>query len=192
VSTDQQAVEAAIEDHIRSFFASCRVSVLPAVGYGERLPGLRVVEVEPQDDGGIWTYVSLGASWVAPVDEPPMEFVLLAPEQSVRPPQLLRMTAWYHADPDPSHRLGWGHTLPIGEPWLDGSACDVLLVSKPYTIDPAFEVLNVGSTHVHFYWLLPITESEQQYRAKHGLDALEDRFEETGLAYWNPLRRAVA
>jgi len=120
-----------------------------------------------------------------------MEFMLLAPEQSIRPPQLLRMTAWYHADPDSSHQLGWGHTLPIGEPWLDNSICDVLLVSKPYTLGPDFEILDIGGTHLHFYWLLPITASERDYRNNHGLDALEDKFEEAGLAYWSPLRPPV-
>ncbi len=40
------------------------------------------------------------------------------------------MTAYYHAGPL-HQRLDVGRTVNIGEPWLDRSACDHLLVSVP-------------------------------------------------------------
>lgn len=40
---------------------------------------------------------------------------------------LLAITAYYHAGP-PEQRLDIGHTIPIGAPWLDDSACDHLLL----------------------------------------------------------------
>jgi hypothetical protein len=39
--------------------------------------------------------------------------------------ELLAMTAHYHR----GGKLGLGHTLPVGEPWVPGSRCDCLLVS---------------------------------------------------------------
>lgn len=191
MSESVEALERAVEAHVRSFFRSRRVESSPPVSLGEHLPSIRVFEIEPLEDAGLWTYISAGASHVKPLHGPRMEFMLLAPEQSVRPPQLLRMTAHYHADPDPSHQLGLGHALPIGEPWLDDATCEVLLVSKPYTLGPDFEVLDLGDEHVHFYWLLPITDSERRYLATYGLEALEQKFDEAGLAYSNPHRPAV-
>jgi hypothetical protein len=40
---------------------------------------------------------------------------------------LLAITAYYHAD-RPEQQLDIGHTIPIGAPWLDDSACDHLLL----------------------------------------------------------------
>lgn len=188
---DPASIEAAIERHVRAVFAGRRIGVLEAVAEGDR-GRVAIFEVEPAEDGGVWTYISRGSWQVCPEEGPRMEFVMLAPERSARPPQLLRMTAWYHADPDPSHQLGWGHTLPIGEPWIEHSRCDVLLVCRPYPLDPRFEVLDLDGTHVHFYWLLPITESEREYRATAGLEALEQRFEDAQLRYWDPHRSPVA
>jgi hypothetical protein len=191
VSRSAEILDQAVERHLRSFFEPQHVESSSPLSMDERLPSIRVFEVEPREEGGLWTYVSSGASSIEPVDGPRLEFVLIAPEKSVRPGQLLRMTAWYHADPDPSHQLEWGHTLPIGEPWLDDATCDVLLVSKPYTLGEDFEVLDLGEQHVHFYWLLPITESERDFATANGLEALEEKFEEASLAYWNPLRPPV-
>jgi hypothetical protein len=101
------------------------------------------------------------------------------------------MTAYYHAHSDPSYQLGLGHTLNIGESWLDSSECDVFLVSKPYTLGPEFEVLDVEGLHLHFFWLLPITSAERAYRVSEGLEALEQRFEDAGLVYWSPNRPSV-
>jgi len=79
------------------------------------------------------------------------------------------MTAYYHR----GGKLGLGHTLPIGEPWLPGSRCDRLLASLPYPWGPELQTCHVGDRHVDFLWLLPITRQERDFKVANGLEALE-------------------
>jgi len=97
------------------------------------------------------------------------------------------MTVFYNR----GGRLGLGHTLPIGEPWLPGSRCDHLLVCLPYPFGPGLQTSHIGDRHVEFLWLLPISEAERDLKVSSGLEALESRFEETGLQYWQVDRASV-
>jgi hypothetical protein len=87
--------------------------------------------------------------------------------------------------------LGTGHTFPIGEPLLPGSTCEYFLVSQPYPFGPELEVCNFPSGHVHILWLLPITAAEREFKVREGLEALEQRFDECALEYWNSDRASV-
>lgn len=84
-----------------------------------------------------------------------------------------------------------GHICPIGEPWLEGSRCDHLLVSLRYLFGQELEICEIGGGHIHLYWLLPITRSERDFKAQNGLEALEELFEERGLEYWRVDRESV-
>lgn len=97
------------------------------------------------------------------------------------------MVAYYHH----TERLGVGHAFGIGEPWLEGSGCDAMLLSKPYPFGPELEICEIGEEHVHFLWVLPITQAERQFAVSNGLEAIELRFEESGLEYWNIFRPSV-
>ncbi|NMH80404.1 suppressor of fused domain protein [Pseudonocardia xinjiangensis] len=57
---------------------------------------------------------------------------------------------------------------------------------------PSLENLSLpdGST-VRCAWLIPITSAEVRYKKKHGLEALEERFEAGGLDYLDPHRASV-
>ncbi len=90
------------------------------------------------------------------------------------------MTVFYNR----GGNLDIGHTLPIGEPWLPESGCTCLLVSLPYPYGPDLQTCHVGDRHVEFLWLLPISEAERDFKVTSGLEALESRFEEVGLRYW--------
>lgn len=81
-------------------------------------------------------------------------------------------------------KLGLGHTVPIGEPWLPGSSCDHFLISLPYPFGGDLQTCHVGDRHVDFLWLLPITGAERTWKVSSGLEALETRFDEVGLRYW--------
>lgn len=150
-----------------------------------------MLEVSPERPGALWTYVSIGAWEVEPESDPRMEFVLHAPAASNRAALVVEMAAFYHANTDPTYRLGHGHTVPIGESWLGTSNCTHLLVSKPYPLGPTFAVFDEAGVHVHFNWLLPITEAERAFRDAKGLEALEQRFEDVGLEYWEVNRASV-
>jgi len=41
-------------------------------------------------------------------------------------------------------------------------------------------------------WLLPITEAERDFKAEHGPEALEQRFDDAAIDYWEPARASVA
>jgi hypothetical protein len=87
---------------------------------------------------------------------------------------------------------GIGHTVPIGEPWVPRSTCDHLLVSLPYPFGPDLELCDWDGDHARLLWLLPITEAERDIKAEHGLEALEQRFDDAAIKYWDPARSSVA
>lgn len=181
----------ALEEHVRSSFPRHRVSeasVDPQIG--QRLDPFRVLELAP-DEGPLWFYVSLGASAVEGRHGERIEFLLATQGQRAEGPGRVTMSAWYHASPDAGKRLALGDTVPIGEPWLDDSPCDHYLVSRPYPFDPGLEVFDSGTAHVHFLWLLPITAAEREFKAEHGADALEERFERASVEYWRPDRPSL-
>ena len=49
----------------------------------------------------------------------------------------------------------------------------------------------LSNDHVHFLWLLPITQSEREFCKQHGASALEEAFERAGLEYWQVERESV-
>jgi hypothetical protein len=171
---------AVIRQHLIQFFAghSHEENIWTLGPALDELPELRVIEFAPGPKTNLWIYVTIGA-WKSRKD-PQLEFSIAAPEQDLRHVELLFMAAWYHKH----HRLGVGHTLPIGEPWLRGSNCEFFLVSTPYPFGPEFEVCNLSDGHIHFLWLLPITEAERKFKMNEGLEAIEQRFDESGLLYW--------
>jgi len=200
-----QEIDEKIRDHLSSFFRERPIEELalddlpfPTAPLEERLPQLKLVRVAPGDDVGDWVYVTIGA-WRTTVDERDqhglLEFILGAAEDHPSHLETLGMVANYHADP--AERLGVGHTLPIGRPWVAGSSCDHLLVSRPYPWGPKLEICPLGDDHVHFLWLLPITNEERDFkserdeRGENGLEELERRFDAAGIEWWRPDRPSV-
>lgn len=175
--------------HYRDFFVGHNSELLswntgPIV---EVIPEFKVFLAKPGPKHNLWSYCSIGASTVQRENTGLLEFVVHSPVETPRLVKILAMVAYYHNN----HGLGLGHTLPIGEPWLDNSACDHWLLSNPYPLGPEFEICNLEKAHIHVAWLLPITEQERNYKASNGLEALEKLFEEKGLEYWNVTRTSV-
>jgi hypothetical protein len=179
--------DAGVRQHLRRFFAghSCEEHVWTLGPAQEELPRLQIAEFAPGPKTGLWVYATIGA-WEARAD-PRLEFVITASEQDQRHVELLTMAAWYHGQ----RGLGVGHTFPIGEPWLPGSACEFFLVSLPYPFGPQLEVCNFPDWHLHILWLLPITAAEREFKGREGLEALEQRFDACALEYWVPGRASA-
>lgn len=149
--------------------------------------GFRVFRAAPGPKLGLWVYASVGAGTIEHEHGGSLEFVLVSPKESPRCVELLAMTTYYHL----SRCLSIGHTLAMGEPWQDKSICDHWLVSTPYPFGPELEICNFRDSHAHIAWLLPITESERNFKVEHGLEDLERKFEDAKLAFCDIDREAV-
>jgi hypothetical protein len=193
VPSNLTAAQRAVIAHVTSFFAGRAVDV-SAFDDGptmQRVPGFVEVCVPPDARNPLCVYVSCGVWDAVHIEEHGLEFCLLAPERHHRHALIVAMNAYYHANPDESFRLDVGHTVPLGEPWVPGSSLDHLLVSQPYPYGPEFEMCHWERGHARILWLLPITESERDFKAEHGLEALEQRFDDAGLRYWDARRSAI-
>ena len=176
-----------VRRHLQDFFQghACKEYQWMLVPAREEMPNLRVVEFAPGPRLNLWVYATVGA-WESSTDHC-LEFVLVAPKQDQRHVELMTMAAWYH-----KHEvLGKEHTFPIGQPWLPGSHCNCFLVSLPYPFGPELEICNLSDGHLHFFWLLPITTEEREFKAREGQEALEQKFDAAGLKYWNVRRKSV-
>jgi hypothetical protein len=179
----------ALREHVRRFFKGHRryEYQYPHGPAGRIPPDFRVVRVAAGPRTPLTTYLSLG-SWEAAGDgNCGLEFLVTTTQPQMRCVELLAMVAYYHR----TEGLGVGHTFPLGYGWLGGS-CDHMLVSLPYPFGPDLEVCCLGEQgHVRFLWLLPITEAENRFRHEHGLEALEQRFQDVRLNFAFEYRQSV-
>lgn len=177
--------------HLRQRFPGQDVAVLPPTAgpIYERAPDLHILSLTPREGGRIYATVGL---WDATQEQGHgLEFVLHAPApDDALHVETLSMHSYYHAGP-PAQRLDLGHTVPIGRPWAPGSACDHLLVSLPYPWGEELEHRTIPGGHLRVLWLLPITPAEKTFRHRHGLEALEQRFEDAGIVPTDPGRPSV-
>jgi hypothetical protein len=185
--------QAAIESHLRHGFPGQRVVVQGWRTDAMAMPHVRVLPVDPETRRGLWLHVSSAASLPAPGSPPAgtgaegSEFVLVTPFKTLRAVELLAMVVYFHG----VQELKVGDTVSVGEPWLPGSSCGHLLVSSPYLLADELWTLPLPGREVHFRWVIPITARERAYASEKGLEALEQRFEEVGLEYWDPHRTSV-
>lgn len=155
-----------------------------------RLPDFHIAKIRPEQPSGMWIFATIGA-WRGTADlDHGFEFIAVARSESASVLRHLAMTAYYQAGP-PKNSLGVGHTVSIGEGWVDGSPLDALLVSLPYLWGPKLEHCLLPDRHIQVLWLIPISETERAYVRAHGADALEQRFEELSFDYLDPFRQPV-
>jgi hypothetical protein len=145
-----------------------------------------VLEFSPGRERKMWTYATCAMS--LPADDARLELHLFSPVQSERHVEMLTVVAHYHRT---GSRLGLGHTVNFGRPWLPQSSCDHGLISRPYLDGPRLEQFQSQAGLVECLWLLPITQAERQFKIDHGLEALEKRFEAAKFNYIDPLRTGV-
>ena len=178
-----------IENHYREFFIGHESETLTweSGPIKEVVPNFRVIRISPGPQINMWVYCSVDASEIEHCDSGLHEFLVVSPVESARLVEMLAMVTYYHSN----HNLGFGHTLPIGEPWLEDSTCENMLVSLPYPFGEALEILPLNNTHAHVAWLLPITNAEHDFKVQYGLEALEQKFDESELKYWEIQRDSV-
>lgn len=149
--------------------------------------GFRVLEFPPHGERDMWTYATCDMS--QPEDDCKHEVHLFSPYQEQGLVELLTSLAHYHRN---GRRVGLGDSVNWGRPWLPGSNCTHALISLPYLDGPRLEWLPLPTGEsVRFLWVVPITPQEAAFKKKHGVEALEHRFEEAQFNYVDPARRSV-
>jgi hypothetical protein len=145
-----------------------------------------VLKYPPQGKHKRWIYATRCMS--QPNDLHPIELHLFSLYESKLLVELLFSLVHYHRT---GARLGLWHTVNFGRPWLVGSTCGHGFISLPYRDGPSLENLETDSSVIKFYWLIPVTRAEVDYKISNGVEALEQRFERWGLEAENPLRKSV-
>ena len=124
-----------------------------------------------------------------PDDDQPLELHMFSAVEAPEHVELLSAVAHYHRT---GAKLGLGHTVYFGRPWLPGSLCTHGLIALPYLDGPDLEILELDGTAVRFLWIIPITKKELEFKKERGLEALEARLEAANFDYLNPNRESVA
>jgi len=83
--------------------------------------------------------------------------------------------------------LGWGHTVPAGEPFAENTDFNSLLLLDAFVPGQDREINDdpcvfdlPGGDPLRFYQLFPLYEEELQFKLKHGAQALLDRMTAEG------------
>lgn len=185
----QDAIVQSITKHVSSFWPTSHIKVRkwPTGPVAELGRDFAVLELSPtRESNNLWVYCTAGTG--ATDDAQQYEFALFSPSADERHIETLTMLSHYHLF---ESSLGLGHIVNIGQPWVEGSRCDRLLLSLPYPFGPRLEWLRSGSLTIQFLWALPITPEEAAFVKQNGLEQLEERFDAAKLQYWNARRQSV-
>lgn len=181
-----------LREHLLQAFPSRKLDVFhwDQVPLKSVFPDFDVLRLAPAAQDPAWLFVSRGASEIVLASGDRFEFLIASPEDDPVHIENLAMVASFHADP--RYRLYPGRIVSIGRPWMADSNLDHLFVSLPYPYGEAFERCGVGPDLIRILWLQPIAASEARFAREHGLDALEQRFEDHEVNYLARSRPAVA
>ena len=181
----------AIGRHVTRFFRGHPIFAVEAPSDArDRVPGLVILEVGPGPRTQLVTYVTLGCWAAVQRNREGLEFVLSAREADTRHVETLGAVAAFHAATR-EQRLALGSVVPLARPWTPGSTCDRMLVTLPYPYGPELEECHWRRNFARLLWVVPITADEELFATVHGVDALEQRFEEAEVRFADPERPSV-
>jgi len=149
------------------------------------IPEFQVIKFAPGKKCDQWVYCSVGTSKINHETAGRYEFIIISPIETERMVQMLAMVTYFHSQ----HGLEYTATVPIGEPWVEGSVCENWLVSIPFPFEQSIEVIPESDARVG--WLLAISNPEREFIAENGLEALEQRFDDVKLKPWEINRASV-
>jgi hypothetical protein len=163
---------------ILSLFSNGPISELPA--------DFAVLKFPPTRDRSMWTFATCCMS--APYDSSPIELHVFSEIDSDEIVELLYVIAHYHRI---ETHLDLNHTVNFGRGWQRKSKCEYGFISRPYLDGPDLENLTTqGGKALNFYWLIPVTRAEVEFRKQFGTEALEKVFDK-GLGYLDPARASL-
>ncbi|TDQ09201.1 suppressor of fused domain protein [Pedobacter metabolipauper] len=153
---------------------------------GQLVPKFSVLEYAPNSSRDMWIYATSGISTYTHLS--PVEIHLFSAIQDHSIFEILSALCYYH---NIEANLNLGHTVNFGRSWQGESKSFYGLISLPYLDGPDLEIMNKTGREVHFYWLIPITKEEVDYKMSHGLEALELKFDENHFNYLDPNRVSI-
>lgn len=75
--------------------------------------------------------------------------------------------------------LGWGHTVPNGEPFADNTRFTGVLLISPALFDEKAHTCSLpDGSEVNFYQVIPLYEEEMNYKLAYTAEALLDRMDD--------------
>ena len=155
----------------------------------EKMPiSFRVLVFPPTFERRMWIYASCCMSSLN--DNKPIELHIYSSIQDDSIIELLTVIAFYHNN---KSKFGLDHTINFGRPWQNESLCEFGLISLPYLEGPKLENLLIPNTNLitKFYWIIPITEKEVEYKKKFGIEALETVFDKLRINYTDSQRKSL-
>jgi hypothetical protein len=134
---------------------------------------------------GFWTYLTGGMS-LKEMELPPKardakvpsraEYVFYSATRDSRYSDMLKLLVVFpFVD---KTFVAMGHTVGLAEAISDSGALSATVLLKTLFRGHAavFDAVRVAGEPVNYLWVVPITESERQYKRAHGIDALLDVF----------------
>lgn len=157
--------------------------------FNELPMNFRILEFPPTEERNFWTYSTCCMS--QPDEIHPLELHIFSAIRDDKLIELLTVIAHYHRT---GIRVNLNHTVNFGRSWQDQSDCKYGLISLPYLDGPELENLELSELHgkvIKFYWLIPITKNELEFKKNKGVTALENLFEKDQFNFLDPLRKSV-
>lgn len=148
-------------------------------------PHFTIMVNPPTEQRKMWTYATVGMS---DTKDEPIELHLFSDRENDDIAELLTVVAYYKLT---ENKIGLDDTVYFGKPFVINSNCEYGLISLPYLDGSKLENLKIGNKEISFYWLIPITKRERDFRWNDGIDKLEELFETKQFNYLNPYRKSL-
>lgn len=146
-------------------------------------PGFRVLEYTNLPDRPEWAYATCGMSLAK--NPKPIEIHLFSMKRDRKLVDLLSSIAYGYRNGD---AMEVNDIVDFGRPWHKNSICDHGLVSLPFPDGAKMEVEKIQGKNTFFYWMIPITKREAEYKENWGIYDLNLVFDEPPLDYMNVKR----
>ncbi len=153
----------------------------------QELPEDFGILVLPPKENTFWTYATVGMGWNVN-EKRSLELHLFSPQKEEWLIELLTIVAHYHHT---GSGLNLFHSVNFGASWIENSLCNHGLLSLPYLDGENLEEFHYKDKLTICLWLIPITESEFNFKKRNGIDALEELFEKHQFNYLDPHRKSV-
>ncbi len=167
------------EEHYERFFGPLVEPVKHSTDM--QVPHIAIYQFAPNDERPYWTLITGGMSdfrqpGIPEGLSPRAEILTYAAEPQNWMFNVLKNLAEMPFVADTF--LHWWHTVPNGMPMTaEPSELTNFFFLPPYFEGPDFDTLKIDADDVDVLWMIPITDSELQYKLQHGAEALEELFE---------------